>query len=134
MFHRATHPLLLAALIALAGTAGAQQPSGAAVQATAGKPATATPLGDLSPFRTIAADTLRIIDTGDLAAAKKRIKDLEVSWDQAEPRIKPKAPQQWETVDVAIDRALKEVRAWSTTQAKSAEALQALLATIDSMK
>jgi hypothetical protein len=48
--------------------------------------------------------------------------------------MKPLAPQKWETVDVAMDRALKEVRAWGATQAGSSEALQALISTIDSMK
>ncbi|MDP9167881.1 MAG: histidine kinase [Actinomycetota bacterium] len=93
-----------------------------------------TSLGDLSSFRLIAADTLKIVHTGDFDAAKKRIKDLELSWDQAEPKMKPMAPDKWQTVDVAIDRALKEVRAWRATPASSAEALNALIATLDTLK
>ena len=79
-------------------------------------------------------DTLKIVNAGDMSAAKKRIKDLELAWDQAEARLKPMAPKAWDTIDVAIDRALKEVRAWTGTQAKSREALQALIATIDSAR
>ncbi len=105
-----------------AGTANAQKPGGE------------TPLGDLSPFRAIAVDTLRIVNTGDLGAAKKRIKDLELSWDQAEPQLKPLDPQKWGIVDVAIDRALREVRAWRTSRASSSEVLQALILTIDGLK
>ena len=116
------NPARVAAQPVAAGTANAQKPSGEA------------PLGDLSPFRAIAVDTLRIVNTGDLAAAKKRIKDLELSWDQAEPKLKPLAPQKWETIDVSIDRALKEVRAWRTTPAASSEVLQALISTIDGLK
>jgi hypothetical protein len=124
-----------AALAATAGNpgAGAMQTPGASAPMTQ-QPGAKTPLGDLSSFRVIAADTLRIVNTGDFDAAKKRIKDLEVSWDQAEPRTKPLAPDKWQTVDVAIDHALKEVRAWRATPAASSEALRALVATIDNLK
>jgi hypothetical protein len=143
MWTRARQALILSGLVGLGALAMAQPTPGSsgssaargAVLSPAGtdahKPA---PLGDLSTFRAIAMDTLRIVNAGDLGAAKKRIKDLEISWDQAEPKLKPRAPSQWEAVDVAIDRALKEVRAWSGTKAGSAEALQALISTIDSMK
>ena len=148
MWIRATQALVLCGLIGFSAVGVAQTaPSnggknGAPVAsppitgavANAQKPGSGTPLGDLSTFRATAVDTLRIVNTGDFGAAKKRIKDLESSWDQAEPKLKPLAPQKWETVDVAIDRALKEVRAWSATQAGSREALQALISTIDSMK
>ncbi len=93
-----------------------------------------TALGDLSGFRAIAVDTQRIVQTGDFGAAKKRIKDLELSWDEAEPNIKSRAPKAWETVDIAIDQALKEVRAWRATKESSSQALRALIAAIDAVK
>ncbi len=106
----------------------------APVQATSQTAAVRTALGDLSGFRAIAVDTLKIVQTGDFSAAKARIKDLELSWDKAEPTIKPPSPKAWETVDIAIDKALKEVRAWRATKESSSQALQALLATIDAVK
>src|SRR3984893_6365187 len=89
------------------------------------------PLGDLSSFRTIAVDTLAIVNTGNLTSAKARIKYLETNWDKAEARLRPRNPGQWLLIDKAIDAALTQLRADRPQASASKEALQNLLASFD---
>ncbi|WNM23900.1 COG4705 family protein [Demequina capsici] len=95
---------------------------------------TTSPIGDLTGIATIVDDIGTLVDSGDLAGAKTRAKDLEVAWDSSEAAMKPQSPADWHSIDGAIDETLTAVRAGTPTQdacSTAVAALQSSIATVE---
>jgi hypothetical protein len=56
--------------------------------------------------RAAVADSKALVDKGDLAAARTRLKDLDKFWDGTMASSSPQTVARWRVIDRAIDRGL----------------------------
>jgi uncharacterized membrane-anchored protein len=96
-------------------------------------PAQATdkfPPSDVAALRTIVADTLTKVKTGDQPGATSRAKDLETTWDDDQPRLQPMDHTAWTYIDGQIDDVLTAVRASQPDPGTEQRALGTLVTTL----
>jgi hypothetical protein len=93
-------------------------------------PAHQSALGDLTAFRVITQDTLKLVNTGNQAGATTRVTDLETAWDNGEARLKPKDPTAWHDLDGKIDAVLRALRSTQPNPTDEKKALSTLLAAL----
>lgn len=124
--------LALALAMLQAGCSRAAGDLGLPNAASTAKPTAS--LGELKRFRLIVADALHKVKAGDLVAARLRIKDLEIAWDEAEAGLKPRSAAQWHLVDSAIDQALAALRAEPPDARRCEQKLTDLLALFDAIQ
>lgn len=88
------------------------------------------PPAEIAKFRTITADTLAKVNSGDQRAATSRVADLETAWDDDQSTLEPKSEKAWSFLDGEIDKVLKAVRAPHPDKATEVNALNTLLTSL----
>ena len=73
---------------------------------------------NMTPYRNLAADTLKAFQAHDMATAKKKARELEVAWDNGEKALQKKSPDLWGQIDKAMDAFIKPVQDKSPDPAK----------------
>jgi uncharacterized membrane-anchored protein len=91
------------------------------------------PLGDLTAFKTIADDMLKLVRAGDLSGAKSRADDLETAWDNNQARLRPMNEQKWTLMDGAIDDVLTKVRASQPNAGAIGASLESFINIMDNL-
>jgi hypothetical protein len=86
----------------------AQEPKPAVNQS---KPAAGAVAADdsMTLYRQLAADTLTAFQAHDMPTARKKARELEVTWDTREKALQKKSPDLWGQIDKAMDAFIKPV-------------------------
>jgi hypothetical protein len=83
---------------------------------------------NMTPYRKLATDTLQAFKARDMPTAKKKARELEVTWDTHEKALQKKSPDLWGQIDKAMDAFIKPVQDKSSDPAKVQTAYDAFLA------
>jgi hypothetical protein len=109
----------------IASSAGVLKPS-----VDQSKPAAPAAAADdnMTPYRTLAADTLKAFKAQDLPTTKKKARELESAWDSREKALQKKSPDLWGQIDKAMDGFIKPVQEKSPDPAKIQTAYDTFIA------
>lgn len=84
------------------------------------------PAADVTDLKAIVDDTLTKLNAGDQSGATARIKDLETTWDDDQPKLEPMDGKAWTFLDGQIDDALTALRAANPDTTAEKDALTTL--------
>jgi hypothetical protein len=74
---------------------------------------------DMTPYETMAKESLKLVAAGDMPGALKKARELERKWDSETSELKKDDPTLWEVIDEQMDAAIE---ALMKTDAKKATA------------
>jgi hypothetical protein len=98
------------------------------VMLTAGAAGVAAADDNMTPYRTLAADTLAAFKAHDMTTAKKKARELEVAWDSHEKALQKKSPALWKQIDDAMDGLVKPMKDKAPDAAKIQAAYDTFIA------
>lgn len=126
-----TGGLLVWASVQPHGTAAASEETPVSATLAPGQSATAKfPAAKVANLRAIVRNALGRVTGGDQAGAVSRAKDLETTWDDAQPELQPLDPDGWAVLDGQIDAVLTAVRAPNPDASTQTDAMNTLLTTL----
>jgi hypothetical protein len=85
-------------------------------------------VSDMSGFKLKAEEIKGAFNPTQPASAKLKVKELESSWDKAEPQLRPKHPKEWQLLDRMIDRVIKVFDQSQPAPEQASPALDELIA------
>jgi hypothetical protein len=69
------------------------------------------PKYDMSAFKTITEDALKLVKSGDYSGAHKKTLELEGKWDEGTKSLKAADRKLWNTIDKQMDAAIEACKA-----------------------
>ena len=83
---------------------------------------------NMTPYRTLASDTLAAFKAKDMTTARKKAKELETAWDKNEKALEKASPAVWTEIDKAMDDFIKPLAAKAPDAAKVQATYDAFIA------